>query len=191
MAKVNLSRINSMIKSLREEGQILSRRIQSIPLSASCEVLEGTSDADLASFRDNCQKKRDELFALMDGRNEIGERICHLRSVLDAANRKFGVNDLLLEMGNVQSRMELYERQLSQLEMRDGNDPDFGALRDAAYYHTALNEKTRVYEFTVNLVSEDDIRKLREKLDALRKQREEIKDRLARLNQTKFVEIDD
>lgn len=189
MKKVNLSRLNNMI---RDEIADLSERKVRLCLfdpSLSTTIFEKSENSAIIKFKAELSTKAQAYRKLDEECYTREEYIGYLKAQLDRANHKYGVTTMLAEANVVRNRIARLTEMRSHLTSFDHLE-NTASVKDVDYYKSAFTENERTYTlkataFDVNEEYDALSRRIEEEKTALR----EIMDRIASVNQTKFVQV--
>lgn len=192
MQKVNLSRLNNIIKTVRERINKTRMKAMRIQNQKSFMVFSETTDEDITKFANVCKEECEEFNALAEEMILDTHYLNALRALLDKANRKYGVLDLLREISAVQSYKDT-QTFLGNFMSQSINPNYFSVneIRSAGFYKGAFTDDKRVYTLSVNVFDNEDVKHANELVEAADAKIHELQDELARINQSKFIEIPD
>lgn len=193
MLKVNLSRLDSMIRVQQQEKQESLARLNALQFAVYGRIYPGTDNDDLKKFAAKARSQRERFFELADKLARQEEYIAYLRKMREQANIQCGVSEKLQQKAALEERV-MSLRNICQLA-RD-NTPfsstdsvEADDLKDAEYYKSAFTETSRTFDLTITILQQSDLRDLGRKLERAQGQLRRCGDELASLNQETMIEI--
>lgn len=193
MLKVNLSRLDNMIRVQLRERQAILARLEGMPFGVSARIYEKSDVKDMQMIADKALLARRQFFALVTKLHQQEEYIAYLRKAREDANIRSGVSQKLQIKANLEERLASMRK---VMEIAKAGTPfssyssvEVNELKSADFYKSAFTETSRICDIFVIALEQEDLEKMQAMLDAIQTQLHRCSDELATLNQETFVEI--
>ncbi|MBD5641958.1 MAG: hypothetical protein HDQ91_06030 [Desulfovibrio sp.] len=194
MLKVNLSRLDSMIRVQQQERQDTLAKINSLQFAVYGRIYAKTDNGDMEKFAAKARSQRERFFGLAAKLARQDDYIAYLRKLREEANIRSGVSRKLQEKAALEEKIAGL-RAISQIAA--ANTPfssmdsvEVDNLKNADFYKSAFTESSRIFDLTITVLLQADLCDLSQKLEALQARLRSCADELASLNQETLVEIE-
>lgn len=190
MRKVNLSRLHVIIRNAIADARELVMELAQSRTTQTLRIFERTTEEDLKKFEKKCADIKQEFYGKAKDLEKRERYIEYLKTILDEANRKYGITLLLLKSSCIERRLARLQA-IKTVCLASRDITDVKDIQSPDFYKSAFTENTRIYDVQVTLFNGSDYRTACEEYDATQAESRRIQDETASINQSKFVTIKD
>lgn len=193
MLKVNLSRLDNMIRVQQQEKQETLTRINSLPFSVHVRIYEKTDNRDMEKVAEKAGKLRQRFLALAQKLDRHDEYIAYLRHERERANIRCGINERLQQKAALEERIvglrNLYQIARSNTPYSSVDNLEVTELKGADFYKSSFTDTCKTCDLAVAALLQEDLEKFSLTLQELQSRLRECLDELATMNQETYVQI--
>lgn len=193
MLKVNLSRLDSMIRVQQQEKQETLAKLNGLQFVVYGRIYPGTDNEDLKKIAAKARSQRERFIEMVGKLERQEEYIAYLRKMREQANIQYGVSEKLQQKAALEEKVvslrNIYRLVRDNTPFSSTDSIEADDLKDADYYKSAFTETSRTFDLTITILQQSDLRDLARKLDRVQAQLRRCGDELASLNQETIVAI--